>query len=230
MIFCRGLLLPVLVALVVQLFSASDAHANVSIRERHIVMIYPGLDALWGNYIFMLSNTSDSPVLHSMPLLMPKETVDWQASQAIAPDEVKLMDDGSVQLVKELPPGNHLLSIGFKVPASGGSASFTLVPGIDMDMLAVFLPHDSQLSFEASGFKKQENFPFSGKVYDSYSMIGATKGTVYKAKIHGVAEGRADYWNLGWVIAAILVVGGGISAYLTKPAIPAEGSESEVVG
>ena len=97
-------------------------------------------------------------------------------------------------------------------------------------MLAIFLPQNSHLTMDDSGFKKQENFPFSGKIYNSYSMIGATAGSEYKLLIKGVPEGRGDYWVVGWVIAGLLLLGGGLGAYLTKPKLTNTGQEAEVVG
>lgn len=209
-ILAVSLLLSILVA-------ANPLKAELTVRERHIILLYPGLDSLWGNYIFMLSNTGDEAVQHRMPLLMPQETVDWQAGQGIAPAEIKLQDGGGLVLDKAVPPGNHLMSLGFKLAASGGSTSFTLKPGIDMDMLGVFLPQDSELVMTGGDYRKEENFPFSGKVYDAYTILGAEAGREISSSVAGIPEGRGEYWILGWILTAVLLLVAGVASYLTRP-------------
>jgi hypothetical protein len=200
-------------------------NAEIIVRDRHVLLVYPGVDALWGNYVFMVSNEGDEPQRFATNVLLPNETVDWQAQDNLEPDDIQLSEDGGLRLSKVFDPGNHLLSIGFKVPSSGGAAALSLEPPFAMGMMGIFVS-DQSLEVKADQFTKREDVPFSGQTYNSFTVLDAQPGTVYRAEISGLPEGRGRYWIVGSILALILVVGAGLATWKTKPR---QTEESEVL-
>lgn len=213
---------------ILSFFGASQAAAEVVVRDRHIMILYPGVDAIWGNYLFMISNESEEAIRHEMDLILPKETIDWQAQDSLSASDIVLAEGGGLHLNKMIPPGNHLLSVGFKIPASGGVAPLTVEASFDIGQLGLFIG-DQDLSLQADGFTVQKNVPFSGRSYDTYTMDDVANGTVMQAAIHGVPEGRGRFWAIGGVVAAVLFGLGGFAAYRTHPKTDGASTETEVL-
>lgn len=206
-------------------FLSHAASAEIIVRDRHIMIIYPGVDAIWGNYLFMMSNQATDPIRHQMDLVLPKETIDWQAQDSLSANDIVLADGGGLRLNKMIPPGDHLMSVGFKIPASGGVARLTLAAAFDIGQLGLFIG-DQDMTVEGQGFVVQKGVPFSGRMYDTYTADNISTGTVTEAVIRGVPEGRGRFWAVGGVVGAVLLGLGGFAAYRTMP--KSDGAEVEV--
>jgi len=215
-----------LLTVMVLSFVSYIANSEVLVRDRHIMIIYPGVDAIWGNYLFMMSNEGDEPIRYQMDLMLPKETVDWQAQDSLSANDILLAEGGGLRLNKMIPPGNHLMSIGFKIPATGGTANLTIAAAFEIGQLGLFIG-DQDMIVQAEGFAVKKNVPFSGRMYDTYTADNVPAGTTVQALIRGVPEGRGRFWAVGGVVGAVLLGLGGFAAYRTMP--KSDGVEAEVL-
>lgn len=218
-------LVKILAVLSVFLIS-SIAQAEVVVRERHIMIFYPGVDAVWGNYLFMIENSGTESIHYEMDIMLPKETVDWQGQDNLSANDIRLADDGGLRLSKEIPPPGLMLSIGFKIPASGGTAKMTIEAPFDIGQLGLFFG-DQTLELEGQGFEVQRGVPFGGRSYDTYMVDNVESGAVFQTVVRGVPEGRSRYWIIGGVVSFGILVLGGFAAIRTMP--KNESVETEVV-
>lgn len=195
---------------------------TVKVSDRHIILLNPGVDALWGSYLFLVSNSASEPVAHEMTILLPKETSDWQALDNVSPDEIQLGKNGGLNLRKTFQPGDHLLSIGFKVNGSAGGANLSFNPQIPIGSLSLLI-NDSNIRVEGSNlsFAPQQSFQ-NGKRYDTYSFQGMEPGKTYEAVVKNIPEGRTTYWRLGFGVIFVLSILVGLIAWKTKPTSTAE--------
>ncbi len=195
---------------------AGSASAEVAVSGRHVYILYPGVDAVWGSYLFLVSNTGTEPQHFNFPVLLPKETVDFQGTENLSQDELKLGPNGGLLIDKVFPPGDTLLNIGFQLPADKGSSPFTVSGNEAIDTLSLFVWQNS-MQVEGKQLEIKKGVPFSGRFYDTYTVRNASAGETEVFTLTGVPEGRGRLWKIGWAAFALLCLVGITSAYLTRP-------------
>ncbi|MCX6128701.1 MAG: hypothetical protein NTX25_06505, partial [Proteobacteria bacterium] len=62
-------------------------HASVQMSGRHIFILYPGVDSVWGSYLFMVNNNGTQPERFSFPVMLPVETIDFQGQDSLGPND-----------------------------------------------------------------------------------------------------------------------------------------------
>ncbi len=196
--------------------AASSARAEVSVGGRHIYVMFPGIDALWGSYLFVVNNSGTAPERHVFPIMLPGETIDFQGQENVAPDELKLGEGGKLTIDKAFPPGESMVNIGFKVPAEQGVAKLTLTPLFPVEALSIFVWENT---FDVGGPNLQERkgVPFSGRNYDTYTLSNAKVGEPFTAEVGRVPEGRGRLMIVGYFLIAALLLGGFLIAFLSRP-------------
>lgn len=214
------------------LLDAATAFADVRVSARHLIILREGLDSIWGSYVFAVVNDGQSPAAFKTGVVLPKETADWAPQEGIEPENVKLADGGGGLVVeKEFPPGTHVITIGFKVPASLGRAEMTLRPLTTIEELTVLKPRASKISIEASWLKPVDASNSPDPEYDALLADGALEaGSEKVIALVGLPEGRARYWFLGGGVAFLLLVGATILAIKTRPRLSGDGAEAVLLG
>jgi hypothetical protein len=191
-------------------------NAQVTVSDRHMVILNTGVDAIWGNYLFLISNPGSEAAPFAMDLLLPAETSDWQALDNLDPADIKLGPDGGVRLEKTVPPGDLLVSVGFKVQGSGGEATLSFEPRA-VDGSLTFLVNDKALKINGSQLAFRANQPFqNGRLYDTYTIEKLSASRNYKLFLNGIPEGRSRFWLMGWVVFASLLFGALLMAWYTR--------------
>jgi hypothetical protein len=72
--------------------------------------------------MFGIDNDSDTPESAVVPVMMPKEVVDFGPQGGVEADELKLDSAGKLVIEKEFQPGLNLVGLGFIARSSGGVA------------------------------------------------------------------------------------------------------------
>lgn len=191
------------------------AQAEVSVSGRHIYVMFPGVDALWGSYLFVVNNSGSQAERFSFPVMLPSQTIDFQGQENVSPDDLKLGADGKLTLDKEFPPGESMVNIGFKIPAQQGKAPFTVTPLFPIEALSLFVWENS-LEVLGDNLQVRKGVPFSGRNYDTYTLSSASIGQPFTVTVNGIAEGRGRLWIVGAILGAVLLVGL-IFAYIQRP-------------
>ena len=201
--------------------SASVVRAEVKISDKHIYVMFPGVDAVWGEYLFLVSNSGTEAERLVFPVLLPKETIDFQGHESLAPDELKLGAGGGLTIDKVFPPGDQMISIGFKLPASQGIAPLTLTPNQDFASLGLFVWQEAmEVKSEGTPLEIRKNVSFSGRTYDTYTIMKGLKGQTYEATLTGIPEGRGRLWIVGAVLGAVLLLAGLGFAFSSRSRLP----------
>lgn len=193
---------------------AIPAEAAIEVSGRHVYILYEGMDELWGNYLFLVGNTGTEPEEATVKVMLPRETIDWQGNQGIGENELMLGEGGGLILKKSFPPGESLISIGFKVPASMGSAPLSFQSPSDMSALSLFVQKGG-LSVDGAGVQKSEA-TLSGDTFDTYTWPDVKAGSVVEAEVTGLSEGRGRFWMTGGVIAVLLLAGAVVMTMKTR--------------
>ena len=196
--------------------SAQLAQGALEVAGRHVFVVHPGVDALWGSYLFMVANTAAEAETTTFRVMLPQETNDWGAQDGVTQDDLSLGDGGGVQLKKSFVPGDSLLAIGFKVPGQLGSASMSFKAPADIAKIVVMARKDT-LTMSGEGFVFHTDVPFSDTVYDTLSRGPVAAGEVVKVTIGRIPEGRARLWAAGAVSFLVLFALATFMALRTRP-------------
>lgn len=216
------------------LLPSAPAAAEAGVSPRHLIILRDGLDAVWGSYVFAVVNDGNAPAPLKVEIALPKETADWAPQEGVEPEAVKLAagaGSGVLLIEKEFPPGTHVITIGFKVPASFGSAELTLKPPTTVADLTVLRPRAGKFSVEASWLKPVDGGASPDPDYDALTAAEPmTAGAEKVMRVSGIPEGRARFWMLGGVVAGLLVLGALALAFKTRPRLSGEGADAVLVG
>jgi hypothetical protein len=202
---------------------AVQAAAAVDVTNKHIFVLYPGVDSVFGSYIFMVQNSGTEPERLSFPVMLPTETIDFQAQEGLAPNELNLGQDGGLTIDKTFPPGDTLITIGFKVPAEVGSGRLTLKASQAFESIGMFV-FEGKFQISGPGLDVRRNVDFSGRTYDTYTINQGEGGKTYVMEIQDIPEGRGRLWTIGWVTAAALILIALALAWFSRPKLP-QGAE-----
>ncbi|WP_141732117.1 hypothetical protein [Oligoflexus tunisiensis] len=203
-----------------------QAAAAAQVSNKHIFVLYPGVDSVFGSYIFMVQNPGEQPERLSFPVMLPTETIDFQAQEGLAPNELNLGADGGLTIDKTFPPGDTLITIGFKVPANLGTGNMTIKAGEAFESLGMFV-FEGQFQITGPNLDIRRNVDFSGRTYDTYTLMKGEAGQTYQLGLQGIPEGRGRLWIIGWVAGLALLVIAVALAWFSRPKIP-QGAEDAI--
>ncbi|MBC7533320.1 MAG: hypothetical protein H7318_17245 [Oligoflexus sp.] len=198
-------------------FSVPPAQAAVGVGPKHVYILYPGVDTIWGSYIFVVANDGQAPEQLTFPVMLPKETVDFQAQDTLSPQELKLGKDGGITIDKSFPSGETLLQISFKLPAAQGSSTATITAPYPYQSVGVFVWQDSFTVNGPAGMEIQKGVNLSGKIFDTYSIGAGEIGKTLSYTFENVPEGRGRLWMVGGIFGGILLITGLTVAFYTRP-------------
>lgn len=204
----------------------SDITPDVTSTGRHVYIMHQGLDQVIGSYLFLITNKSGENKQASIPLMLPQGVEEFMPGEGVTKKEIKLNGDGTLQIAKNFAPGEQLVSINFRLPATGGTARFAITPTAPISTVKLMSPTGT-LSFagESGKFTLNKEVPFSRRVYDTLSVDNPAMNTPYVMTIGNVPEGRAEFWQLGIAIAAILL-GIMVTAAITRLNQPSQPAAS----
>ncbi len=181
----------------------SSAQADVSVSSRHLYLLTPGLDSLWGSYLVEVNVTGARESVR-IPLNLPLETVDFMPQEGASKEEVMLDPDGQVYLSKVFDEGVHRLAIGFSIPAQSGFAKLSLKFGSQIGD-ANLLAETGLLTGRGSDFKSVSATEIGpGKRADMWVLSQPVPGQIYSLEMSGIPEGRTNLWYLGSGVALVL--------------------------
>lgn len=200
-------------------------HASVQMSGRHIFILYPGVDSVWGSYLFMVNNNGTQPERFSFPVMLPVETIDFQGQDSLGPNDLKLGSDGGLTIDKVFDPGDNLLNIGFKLPAKIGEGAFTVKSNSGFESLGIFV-FEGKFLVNGPQLEVRKGVDFSGRNYDTYTATNGEAGKTYNFVFEGIPEGRGRLWIIGWIMAGFLLIIGFTLAAVTRPQVPKGVEES----
>ena len=193
------------------------ASAATAVGPKHVYIVYPGQDTVWGSYLFVVNNDSQTPENFSFPVMLPKETIDFQAQDSLSPQELKLGTDGGVRIEKVFQPGETLLQVSFKLPAEEGQAAANFTAPYPYESFGVFVWQDTLEVGGPAGLEIQKGVNLSGRMFDTFTTGAGEQGKSITYTFKNVPEGRARLWIVGGIVGAILFIAGVSIAFYTRP-------------
>ena len=198
--------------------AAESATGRIFLGERHLVMLKPGIDTVWGTVIFAVVNEGAVPRKSKFYIMVPKETVDFAAQEGVLPAELQQDAAGLLFVEKEFAPGTNVVGVGFTISAKSGDAkvTFTGPPG-DARQVAI-LSSPGFLTLSGMGIRRagaEEGLPATG--YEQYFFDKPLAADdVVAVAVSGIPEGRRNFWVMGGGVAGIIFLLGGALAIKTK--------------
>jgi hypothetical protein len=205
---------------------ATHAASAVQLTNKHIYVLYPGVDSVFGSYIFMVQNQGAQAERLSFPVMLPSETVDFQAQEGLGPNELNLGTDGGLTIDKVFPPGDTLVTIGFKVATDEGSGRMTIKAAEAFESISMFV-FEGKFQITGPDLEIRRNVDFSGRTYDTYTLAKGVVGQSYQMEVQGIPEGRGRLWIIGWVFAGALLLIALALAWFSRPQLP-QGAEDSL--
>jgi hypothetical protein len=204
--------------------------AGASISPKHLLILRPGLDAVFGTYVFAVQNPDEAPADFRSPVLIPKEAEDWFPQEGIEPADLDLdKETKGLTLKQKVESGVHILSIGFRVNGSFGKAKVTLVPPYEIGSLTVLVPRDSPLHISSPLLTAGGEGAAPDPQYQAWttSAVLPQNGELV-IEVRELPEGRGRLWVAGFITFLLLGAAGTTLAWRTRP--KGEPAESELFG
>ena len=192
---------------------SSICFAEVTLLPRFIYVLHGGVDAVWGQYMFMVRNGSEAPLDSEFKVAIPEETVDWQAQEGLEGIQFSLGEKGGLIFSKKFKPGDNIHTLGFKAPATGGKGNLTITMPMDVAEISFMTTGDIVVEGENIQVSKRGE----GQKYDKYHFYNVKKGDSISIGVSGIHVGRSQFWTYGWAAGVVLIVGGLGLAYYTRP-------------
>ena len=206
--FFQNLRLRLLVGLLLLAF-AQNAYGQIKFSPKHIYLLNPGTDRLWGSYIVgvepLKSPTSFLPVL-------PSNLVDFRAGRGTKAQDHSQNKDGALQVAVAASAETQVLTVDFFVPALGGQAELKLTPQYDLEELVFLVPSSSPLTVTDSKNRvlKKDNVNFIGRDYIQYVVSNFVAGESVNAVVSGMKIGRGPLWWIALLSALGLIAALGL--------------------
>lgn len=199
------------------------------VARRHIVFLREGVDSVFGNYIFAVENPSGAAAPFKATVMLPKETVDFGATEGIEPQDVRL-DGESVVVERSFPAGVHIVGIAFKADGSFGRTTLTFKVSQEIENLSLLVPKQGTMGLESSALQAAGDSETPDEEYRPYVNKAPLKpGDTFTVSVSGLPEGRGRLWIIGSVIAGLMVLLASVLALRTRPKIKDDGGESFLV-
>ncbi len=199
--------------------SAGETQKSVRIGQKHLIILRSGVETVWGSYVFAVENYSDEAVEESVSFKLPEETVDFAPQEGAVAADLELGKNGGLILKKKFPPGMHMVSIGFEIPATGGTGVLTLKPDADVEDLTLLHPQSNPVTLESERIKSLGIDGNPKDPYQAYKVDGPVKtGQELKISLSGLPAGRQMFYYLGGIIMVFMSIFVVILAIKTKPA------------
>lgn len=208
------------------------ASAAVTVTPRHLIILRPGLDAVYGSYVFAVNNDGEAAERIKMHVMLPRETSDFVPQEGLDPNEIVLGSDGGVTVEKEVAKGVHVLGVGFKVDGRYGKTQISLAPESEVRSLTILVPRDTALAVGAPGLIEAKGEDAEDPQYKAFVNVEPlAPGAAFVVQVAGLPEGRARLWIMGGVVGAVVVLGAGLLGFRTRPKIEEnETGETVLVG
>lgn len=223
---------------------APEKDAPVRMGERQLIMLKPGLGAVYGSSIFAVQNESKAAKRGRFDVMLPKETLDFQVQEGAQPEDLHLSEAENGELgagakkgltrlyvERDFPPGTTIVSIGFLVNAntSGdrGEAVLSLIPTVAGAVISVMTPK-GQLNLKSTAMRDGSNVDqahgaaLPPEQYDTLFLNEPTViGKSIEVMVSGIPTDRSQYWEMGTAFAALLLGLAGTLAWRTRPHLAA---------
>ena len=184
------------------IFASTPSNAEVFVSPKHVYIFQPGMDEVWGSYLFFVQNNGE-PESSTFALPLPREQIDFGAQEGLIPKDLQFDPEKGVVVSKEFPAGSNLFGVGFKVAASGGEAKISLFIEAPKSNLTFLAPINA-ITVEGKGLVEDEEVKFGGNVFSSWKLETVEGGELVKVSVIGVGEGRGRFWLLGWAFLGVL--------------------------
>lgn len=207
----------ILFALVCVLFSHSVFAQSATLSGRHVYILYPGINSIWGSYMTVVERTSmDGDGSFNYDLMLPESTVDWSPQQGIDKDEVRLDEEGGLYVDAKFERPQSLVVVGFKTSAENGKAVLKMEAPFDIQQFQI-MAAVGKLELDAPNFEKDGPINFTGREYDRWTLKDVKVGQVITATVLDVPEGRRDYAMVATVFGLILFLLCFVLAWRSRP-------------
>jgi hypothetical protein len=200
------------------LLTTSRAYAEIEMTTKRLVILRPGVESLWGSYIFAIGNTGSEPEEIETSFKLPAETVDWMPQEGVLPKDIRLGSEGNLILKATYPPGVHMISIGFKIDSSGADTTVTLKPVDEISDFTLLFPDSTNLKVTHPNL---QDSGLDGNAQEPYRTMKSAnplpKGEEFVMNVSGIPEGRTKPYVVGAIIGLLFVVASTILAIKTRP-------------
>ena len=203
---------------------ATVAMAKTELTPRHLIILRPGLEVLYGSYVFAAKNDGAAPERFEWSVMLPKEADDFAPQEGLEPESVSLVakDAGAgrgVKIHKDIAPGVQVMGLGFRAPAIGGYGTLTLTPFAEVPSLTILIPRSTGLTVTADGFVAADpTAELNDPTYMAWTnQAPLAAGQAVAITVRGVPEGRGRLWALGGTVGGLLLLLGLWASFKTRP-------------
>lgn len=195
---------------------STNAQAGWSTSERSVMMLYPGVDEVWGSSLVVVENKGTETEKVAVPILLPKELSDFNAQEGVTQNQLQAKSDGRIIAELEVPPGQQMIGVGFKVAANKGMANLTFNVHRDIPNLSVIVPQQP-MTMESSYFEGPRAIAFGEQQQNLFTKLEVTAGESFSVRMTNIPRGRGQLWLLGGLLSIVLFISVSYLAWGSRP-------------
>ena len=192
------------------------ANADWSTSERSVMMLYPGVDEVWGSSLVVVENKGKQTEKVAVPILLPKELSDFNAQEGVSQNQLQAKSDGRIIAELEVAPGQQMIGVGFKVAANKGMANLTFNVHRDIPNLSVIIPKQP-MKMESSDFEEPRAIAFGEQQQNLFTKLEVAAGESFSIRMTNIPRGRGQLWLLGSLLSLVLIISVSYLAWGSKP-------------
>ncbi|MFK7872611.1 MAG: hypothetical protein AB8C84_05490 [Oligoflexales bacterium] len=186
------------------LASEHTSDKKLHVGERYLVLISADADFIYGQVYFAVYNETGQKSDFQWPILLPKETIDFEGGDGVKEEDLHLEDE-KVILRREFPPGMTLIGIQFKTTHDTGKLTFE--PPIDLPKFFVASPKSSGVVVTSGQMEPGIPQMLNASEYVGIrSHAAVKKGEAIIVDLHGLPEDRMVYWLTGGGTGLLLMI------------------------
>jgi hypothetical protein len=196
---------------------AGAASAEVVLSPKHIYMMTPSVEQVYGSYVFFAEAAADEKA--AIEVMLPKEQMDFGPQEGLTKEEMTLSPERGLVVDRTFAAGSNLMVVGFVAPAKGGEAILTLEPHKGVKVIEVMAPVGA-MKMETAGWESLGAMEFVGRQFDTWRLtLSGDMTESISFVMSGVTTGRTTYWQIGLVAAVVLAAAAVWLAFRTRPKI-----------
>jgi hypothetical protein len=208
---------------------ASKVSAEPILAPKQLLIVKPGVDKLHGTWLAAVINRDAKPEMMRVPVLLPKETEDFQPMEGLAAGDVKIELDG-VYVEKVFSPGVNVISFAFVTSSKSGVVDLNLEAKLDLGELTLMTPR-GMMKVQGEKLVMTGTDVQDLQTYDLWvTQSPVIKGDNIKVTVSGVPEGRRRLWILGVGFALVLILAATGLVFWSHPMSRREANSDMVQG
>ena len=178
--------------------------AEISLSNRHIILLQADLKTVWGLYYFGVRNESGKELSFSAPVALP-EGVEYKPGEGVTEKDFTYDEKGRLHVTRLFGPGLSLVSISFQKPVvPNTSQRLDIRVQSDISELSFAIPKGGGLSLHSAKLTEGLSNMLNPVTYEGLLAKDLREGELVQIEILGIPNDRTWLWGVGAAFSVLI--------------------------